>query len=62
MPKENFKQARIEPIYDVDGIHQNVVGWNVIDETEPENEVIVSQHDNKKDAVQAAEAYEQRES
>ncbi|SDJ69470.1 hypothetical protein [Billgrantia gudaonensis] len=62
MPKASNKQARIEPIYEVDGIHHNVTGWNVVDETEPENEVIVSQHDNKKDAVQAAEAYEQRES
>lgn len=61
MPKASDKQARIEPIYEADALHHNVVGWHVIDETEPENEVVVSRHDSKKDAVQAAEAFEQRQ-
>ncbi|MDR5900366.1 hypothetical protein QC823_15480 [Halomonas vilamensis] len=62
MPKANNKQARIEPIYEADDLNLNVIGWNVIDETEPENEVVVSEHTSKKEAVQAAEEFEQRES
>ncbi|MGM0522365.1 MAG: hypothetical protein ACQEQ6_09835 [Pseudomonadota bacterium] len=61
MPKANNKQARIEPIYEADDLNLNVIGWNVVDETEPENEVVVSEHTSKKEAVQAAEAFEQRE-
>ncbi|TFH85972.1 hypothetical protein EQG41_14125 [Billgrantia azerbaijanica] len=61
MPKANERQARIEPIYDADGLHHNVVGWNVVDETQPENEVVVSEHLSRKEAIQAAEAFEQGE-
>ncbi|MYL22397.1 hypothetical protein [Vreelandella massiliensis] len=61
MPKADNKQARVDPVYEADDLHQNIIAWNVIDETEPENEVVVSQHESRKDAMQAAEAFEQRE-
>lgn len=61
MPKASEKQARIEPIYEADDLHHNVVGWHVVDETEPENEVVVSEHVSRKEAIQAAEAFEQGE-
>lgn len=55
------RQARIQPVIDADDLNETVTGWLVIDETVPENEVVVSEHTSKKDAVQAAEALEQRE-
>ncbi|GEN29552.1 hypothetical protein HVA01_31980 [Halovibrio variabilis] len=55
------RQARIQPVIDADDLNETVTGWLVIDETVPENEVVVSEHTSKKEAVQAAEALEQRE-
>ncbi|MDQ7734048.1 hypothetical protein QT231_15155 [Halomonas sp. SpR1] len=55
------RQARIEPVIDADDLNETVTGWLVIDETVPENEVVVSEHTSKKEAIQAAEALEQRE-
>jgi hypothetical protein len=55
------KQARIEPIRDVDGTHDNIEGWNVIDESQPENERVVSTHDTEAEAIKAAEEFEQQE-
>ncbi|CAM4069585.1 hypothetical protein VRRI112168_13120 [Vreelandella rituensis] len=61
MTKASSKQARIEPIYEADDLHQNVIGWHVIDETEPENEVVVSEHETQQEAIEAAKEFEQRE-
>ncbi|UZH08601.1 MULTISPECIES: hypothetical protein [unclassified Halomonas] len=55
------RQARIDPVIDADDLKETVTGWLVIDETVPENEVVVSEHTSKKEAIQAAEALEQRE-
>ncbi|BBI52228.1 hypothetical protein HORIV_46490 [Vreelandella olivaria] len=55
------RQARIDPVIDADDLNETVTGWLVIDETVPENEVVVSEHTSKKEAIQAAEALEQRE-
>lgn len=55
------RQARIEPVIEADDLKETITGWLVIDETVPENEVVVSEHTSKKEAIQAAEALEQRE-
>ncbi|WP_111413610.1 hypothetical protein [Billgrantia lactosivorans] len=61
MPKSGPKQARIEPIRDAEDINLPVTGWHVIDETDPDNEIVVSEHATEVEALKAAEAYEQRE-
>ncbi|MFW3615889.1 hypothetical protein [Billgrantia antri] len=61
MPKSGPKQARIEPIRDADDINLPVTGWNVIDETDPDNEIVISAHETEVEALKAAEEYEQRE-
>lgn len=55
------RQARIEPVIEASDLKEAITGWLVIDETVPENEVVVSEHTSKKEAIQAAEALEQRE-
>lgn len=55
------RQARIEPVFDATDLKETITGWVVIDATQPENEVVVSEHTSKKEAIQAAEALEQRE-
>ncbi|MFC3284076.1 hypothetical protein [Litchfieldella rifensis] len=55
------KQARIEPVFDADDLKETITGWIVIDESEPDNEIVISEHESKKEAIQAAEAFEQRE-
>ncbi|WP_043531475.1 hypothetical protein [Litchfieldella xinjiangensis] len=56
------KQARIEPVFDADDLHETITGWVVIDESRPaDEEVVVSEHKTEKEAIQAAEAFEQRE-
>lgn len=55
------RQARIEPIIDATDLKETITGWLVIDESVPENEVVVSEHTSQKEAIQAAEAFEQRE-
>lgn len=56
------KQARIEPVFDADALNETITGWVVIDESRPEDqEVVVSEHTSKKEAIQAAEEFEQRE-
>ncbi|MGM0982766.1 MAG: hypothetical protein ACQEXG_04975 [Pseudomonadota bacterium] len=61
MPKAGPKQARVEPIREAEDPNLPVVGWHVIDETDPQNEIAVSQHDTEADAIRAAEEFEQRE-
>ncbi|MDZ7851231.1 MAG: hypothetical protein U5L98_00915 [Halomonas sp.] len=61
MPKAGPKQARVEPIREAEDPNLPVVGWHVIDETDPQNEIAVSEHDTEADAIRAAEEYEQRE-
>jgi len=61
MPKSGPKQARVEPIREADDPNLPVVGWHVIDETDPHNEIAVSSHDSEAEAIRAAEAYEQHE-
>lgn len=61
MPKSGPKQARVEPIRDAQDMNLPVTGWNVIDETDPSNEIVVSEHDSEAEAIRAAEQYEQRE-
>lgn len=61
MPKSGPKQARVEPIRDAQDMNLPVTGWNVIDETDPNNEVVVSEHETEAEAIRAAEEYEQRE-
>ncbi|WP_445158385.1 hypothetical protein [Halomonas sp. E14] len=61
MPKSGPKQARVEPIRDAQDMNLPVTGWNVIDETDPSNEIVVSEHDSEAEAIRAAEEYEQRE-
>ncbi|MFB9869139.1 hypothetical protein [Vreelandella sulfidaeris] len=55
------KQARIDPIYEVSDLKEKIVGWSVVDVSQPDNEVVVSEHTTNKEAIQAAEAFEQRE-
>nr|WP_299245754.1 hypothetical protein [uncultured Halomonas sp.] len=55
------KQARVEPIYDATDMNEKIIGWNVIDESQPENETVVSEHETEQEAVKAAEEFEQRE-
>ncbi len=61
MPKSGPKQARVEPIRDAQDVNLPVIGWNVIDETDPSNEIVVSEHDSEAEAIRAAEDYEQWE-
>ncbi|MCE8021342.1 hypothetical protein HOP51_14670 [Halomonas sp. MCCC 1A11036] len=61
MKKASNKQARVEPIYEASDLNQAVIGWNVVDESDPDNEVVVSEHETQREAIQAAEAFEQRE-
>ena len=61
MPKTGPKQARIEPIHEAENMNLPVIGWHVIDETDPDNEIVVSEHDTEAEAIRAAEEYEQRE-
>lgn len=55
------RQARIDPIYEVEDLKETIVAWSVVDVTQPDNEVVVSEHTSNKEAIQAAEALEQRE-
>jgi len=55
------RQARIEPVIEASDLKEIITGWLVIDETVPENEVVISEHPSKKEAIQAAEALEQQE-
>ena len=55
------RQARVEPVFEVSDLKEKIVGWVVIDETQPENEITVSEHDTQDEAVRAAEEFEQRE-
>ncbi|MDF9434177.1 hypothetical protein [Chromohalobacter israelensis] len=55
------KQARVEPIFDSDDLQENITGWVVIDESQPDNENVVSEHDTRGEALRAAEQFEQDE-
>nr|WP_298379506.1 hypothetical protein [uncultured Halomonas sp.] len=55
------KQARVEPIFDATDMNEKVIGWNVIDESQPDNETVVSEHETEQEAIKAAEEFEQRE-
>lgn len=55
------RQARIEPVFDVNDLKEKITGWIVIDETQPDNETVVSEHDTQSEAIKAAEEFEQRE-
>ena len=55
------KQARVEPIYEATDLNNKIIGWNVIDESQPDNEMVVSEHETQEEAVKAAEEFEQRE-
>ncbi|WP_227370750.1 hypothetical protein [Halomonas sp. M20] len=55
------KQARVEPIFDATDMNEKIIGWNVIDESQPENETVVSEHETQEEAIKAAEEFEQRE-
>ena len=55
------RQARVEPVFEVSDLKETITGWVVVDETQPENEITVSEHATQEDAVRAAEEYEQRE-
>lgn len=55
------RQARVEPVFEVSDLKETITGWVVIDETLPENEITVSEHDTQDEAVRAAEEFEQRE-
>lgn len=61
MPNSGTRQARVEPIRDAQDINLPVTGWHVIDETDPNNEIVVSEHDSEAEAIRVAEEYEQRE-
>jgi hypothetical protein len=61
MPKTGPRQARVEPVYEAEDMNLPVIGWNVIDETDPQNEIVVSEHETEVEALKAAEEYEQRE-
>ncbi|WP_106476969.1 hypothetical protein [Phytohalomonas tamaricis] len=53
------KQARIDPVYEADALNQKVIGWTVIDISQPENETVVSEHETQAEAIKAAEEFEQ---
>nr|WP_298410977.1 hypothetical protein [uncultured Halomonas sp.] len=55
------KQARVEPIFDAKDMNEKIIGWNVVDESQPENETVVSEHETQEEAIKAAEEFEQRE-
>lgn len=55
------RQARIDPVYEIKDHKEEIVKWSVVDVSEPDNEVVVSEHTTNKEAIQAAEALEQRE-
>ncbi|MBZ5488062.1 hypothetical protein HW452_11065 [Halomonas aquamarina] len=55
------RQARIDPVFDVSDLKETITGWQVVDVSQPENEVVVSEHTSEKEAIQAAEEFEQRE-
>lgn len=61
MPKTGPRQARVEPVYEAEDMNLPVIGWNVIDETDPQSEVVISEHETEVEALKAAEEYEQRE-
>ncbi|MCE8025322.1 MULTISPECIES: hypothetical protein [Halomonadaceae] len=61
MPKSGPKQARVEPIRDAEDINLPVTGWHVIDETDPSNEVVISEHETEAEAIRVAEEFEQQE-
>ncbi|SDL49107.1 hypothetical protein SAMN05661010_01781 [Modicisalibacter muralis] len=55
------KQARVEAVFDVGDFKENITGWVVIDESQPDNETVVSEHETQSEAIKAAEEFEQRE-
>ncbi|RUR50810.1 hypothetical protein [Vreelandella populi] len=55
------RQARIDPVFDVSDLKEKITGYQVVDVSQPENEVVVSEHTSEKEAIQAAEEFEQRE-
>ncbi|MBZ9558370.1 MULTISPECIES: hypothetical protein [Modicisalibacter] len=55
------KQARVEPVFAARAMNEKVTGWVVIDESQPDNENVVSEHDTQDDALRAAERFENDE-
>lgn len=55
------KQARIEPVFGSNDLKETITGWVVIDESQPDNESVVSEHATQEEAVRAAEQFEQAE-
>ncbi|WP_447553534.1 hypothetical protein [Vreelandella sp. EE22] len=55
------RQARIDPVFEVSDLKETISGWQVVDVSQPGNEVVVSEHTSEKEAIQAAEALEQRD-
>ncbi|WP_168380887.1 hypothetical protein [Modicisalibacter radicis] len=55
------KQARVEPIIDSSDLKETITGWIVIDESQPDNENVVSEHATQDEALRAAERFEQAE-
>lgn len=55
------KQARIEPVFESSDLKETITGWVVIDESQPDNENVVSEHTTQDEALRAAELFEQAE-
>ena len=53
------KQARVEPVFDSSDLKEKITGWVVIDESQPDNENVVSEHATQEEALRAAEQFEQ---
>ncbi|MBZ9567087.1 hypothetical protein [Modicisalibacter tunisiensis] len=55
------KQARVEPVFAARDMNEKITGWVVIDESQPDNENVVSEHDTQDEALRAAERFENDE-
>ncbi|KXS37976.1 MAG: hypothetical protein AWU55_1916 [Halomonadaceae bacterium T82-2] len=55
------KQARVEPVFAARDMNEKITGWVVIDESQPDNENVVSEHDTQDEALHAAERFENDE-
>ena len=55
------KQARVEPVFDSSDLKEKITAWMVIDESQPDNENVVSEHATQEEALRAAEQFEQAE-
>lgn len=53
------RQARVDPVFAARDMNEKITGWLVIDETQPDNERVVSEHETQSEAIKAAETFEQ---